>query len=255
MADSILLLDIGNTRLKWAWQQGSTCIPGGELVHGGQLESEQLKQICDKHLPVKVVAVCVAGDIIKQTVHSQFQRQYGIRVEFINTPSAGQGIRNGYVQPTQLGSDRWVAMVAAHQIWSGYLCVIDAGSALTLDILQPDGQHRGGYILPGLKMMQTCLLNKTAIPMPEKAVIMASTTVPGNDTGSCLANGTLQAACGLIERTVIQLEQENREPVKCILTGGDSRYLAATLTVSHVIEPDLVLKGLAYIVGGGTETA
>lgn len=255
MADLILLLDIGNTRLKWAWQLGNTFIPGGELAQGDRLEPEKLNQIHHKQSPVKIVAVCVAEDKIKETVHSHLQRQFGMAVEFINTPGEGYGIRNGYVHPAQLGSDRWVAMVAAHRMWPGYLCVIDAGSALTLDILQPDGQHQGGYILPGLKMMQACLLEKTAIPMSAKAVIMAATTEPGNDTGSCLVNGALQAACGMIERTVIQLEQETKEPVKCILTGGDSSYLAATLTVPHVIEPSLVLKGLAYIVSGRAQTA
>lgn len=255
MADEVLLLDIGNTRLKWAWQQNQVFVPGGELVHTGLLGSDQLAQISQAHSPAKIVAVCVAEESMRETLRAELQRQLGIPIEFIATPSEGQGIRNGYTQPSQLGSDRWVAMVAARQMWPGYLCVIDAGSALTLDIIQPDGQHRGGYILPGLRMMQTCLLERTAIPVSPKAVIMASTARPGNDTSSCLANGAQQAACGLIERTVLQLEQEAGEPVQCVLTGGDSQYLAATLTVPHVIEPFLVLKGLAHLVSGRTRIA
>lgn len=255
MPNEILLLDIGNTRLKWAWQQGELFVPGGELTHTGQLRLNQLAQISREHSPAKIVAACVAGDKIKETVVSQLQRQFAIQVELITTPSEGQGIRNGYVQPAQLGIDRWVAMVGAHQMWPGYLCVIDAGSALTLDIIQSDGQHQGGYILPGLRMMQTCVIEKTAIPMSLKAVIMASTTQPGNDTQSCLANGTLQGTCGLIERTVLQVERETGESVQCVLTGGDSQYLAATLSVPHVIEPYLVLKGLAHIVSDRTKTA
>ena len=255
MTDKVLLLDIGNTRLKWAWQLGEAFVPGGELANPGQLESGQLSQISREHAPAKIVAVCVAANTTKQAVYSQLQRQFGLPVELITTPSKGQGVYNGYVQPAQLGSDRWAAMVAAHHAWPEYMCVIDVGSALTLDIIHPDGQHQGGYILPGLKMMQTCLLEKTAIPLSPEAVIMTSTTRPGNDSGSCIANGTLQAACGLIERTVLQLEHETKEPVQCILTGGDSQYLAATLTVPHVVEPYLVLKGLAHIISGRTNTA
>ena len=248
MSDEVLLLDIGNTRCKWAWQQGEVFIPGGELMHAGQLDADQLVQISLNHSPAKVVAVCVAGDTVAELFRIGVERQFGMQVEFITASSKGQGINNGYVEPLQLGSDRWAAMVAAHQRWPGYLCVIDAGSALTLDIVYPDGQHQGGYILPGLRMMQNCLLQRTAIPMHRKSVIMASNTRPGNDTASCIANGALQAACGLIERTVLHLEQKVEGKLQCVLTGGDSRYLTTALTIPYVVEPHLVLMGLAHII-------
>jgi type III pantothenate kinase len=255
MSDEILLVDVGNTRLKWAWQKGETFLPGGELEHAGQLGTEHLAQISVNHSPAQVVAACVAGDIVAESLRIQVQRELGKEVEFITATNEGQGLSNAYVQPAQLGSDRWTALIAAHQRWPGYLCVIDAGSALTLDLVRPDGQHLGGYILPGLSMMQNCLLERTAIPLSSSSINLASSTQPGNSTGSCIANGTLQATCGLIERTVLQLEQECKETVQCVLTGGDSQYLAAALTIPYVIEPYLVLMGLAQIVRSRTVTA
>ena len=91
--------------------------------------------------------------------------------------------------------------------------------------------------------------------MSPGSVSVASSTQPGDSTRNCIANGALQAACGLIERTVLQLEQQSEETVQCVLTGGDSQYLAAALTIPYVIEPYLVLMGLAHIVRGGKVTA
>lgn len=255
MSDEILLLDVGNTRLKWAWQKGEVFSPGGEITHVGKLGAEVLAQINLNHSPAQVVAVCVADEKVADSLRIGMERQLGYEVEFVTASSQGLGIRNAYVQPTQLGSDRWAALIAAHQGWSGCLCVIDAGSALTLDLLRADGQHLGGYILPGLGMMQNCLLESTAIPMSADSVSLASNTQPGNSTRSCIANGTLQAVCGLIERTVLQLEQQGEETAQCVLTGGDSEYLANALTIPCVIEPDLVLMGLAYIVRNRTVKA
>jgi type III pantothenate kinase len=255
MANDVLLLDIGNTCCKWALQQDGVFVPGGEFAHAGQIDSEQLTQINLDHSPAKIAAVCVAGDKLVESLQAQIQHRFGKQVELISTPYKGQGISVAYVQPTQLGSDRWAAMVAAHQRWPGYLCVVDAGSALTLDIIHPDGQHQGGYILPGLRMMQNCLLEKTAIPTSSQAVKFASSTEPGSNTASCIANGILQAACGIIERTVMQLRQDAKGTVQCVLTGGDSQCLAAELNVPHVVEANLVLLGLAQIVSDRTKMA
>lgn len=255
MPDEILLLDLGNTRLKWAWQIGETFVPGGEMVRAGQLDTEQLAQISRQYSPTQVFAVCVAGGTVKASLAKQIQQLFNKQVEFVTAVSQGQGITNAYAQPSQLGSDRWVALVAAHQGWPGHLCVIDAGSAMTLDLIRPDGQHLGGYILPGLGMMQSCLLERTAIPLSSGAVSPDSSTQPGTSTRNCITNGALQAACGLVERTVLQLEQQSKETVQCLLTGGDSQYLAAALTIPHVVEPDLVLKGLAHIARCRTVTA
>lgn len=247
MLDDLLLLDIGNTRLKWARLKGETFLPGDELFHSGQLEDEMLMQISQNVLPDYVIAASVTGNknelLLREWVRRQFQRD----IEFITAVQQQHGVINAYADPAQLGSDRWAAMIAAHQEWQGNLCVIDAGTALTLDLIQADGRHLGGYILPGLGMMQHCLLEGTEIPISTDSAILANDSQVGDNTISCIANGALQAACGLVERTIMQFEQLCNDKIQCILTGGDSQRLADNLTMPCVIEPNLVLRGVGLI--------
>ena len=247
MFGDILLLDIGNTRLKWTSLKGGIFLPGDELLHAGQLDIEKLTQIRLDALPDLVMAACVAGSKSELLLQEWVQRQFQRDIEFVTAEQKMHGVINAYADPAQLGSDRWVAMIAAHQEWQGNLCVIDAGTALTLDLVQKDGRHLGGYILPGLGMMQHCLVEGSEIPISTDSVILASNTQVGDSTIRCISNGALQAACGLIERTILQFEQQCEETVQCILTGGDSQNLGDNLTIPCVIEPNLVLRGLGHI--------
>lgn len=247
MFNDILLLDIGNTRLKWARLKGETFLPGDELLHAGQLDVEKLTHISLDVLPDHVVAACVAGNNSEHLLREWVQQKLQRELDFVTAEQQMLGVINAYADPTQLGSDRWAAVIAAHQQWQGNLCVMDAGTALTLDLIQSDGRHLGGYILPGLGMMQRCLLDGTEIPVSKDSVKLASNTRTGDSTIRCISNGALQAACGMVERTIMQFEQQCQETVQCILTGGDSQHLADNLTIPCVIEPNLVLRGLGHI--------
>ena len=247
MFNDILLLDIGNTRLKWASLKDGNFLPGNELLHAGQLDAEMLTQISLNVLPDYIIAACVAGNKTEDLLQEWAQRQLQREIEFVTAVQQEHGLINAYADPAQLGSDRWLAMIAAHHEWQGNLCVIDVGTALTLDLIQANGLHLGGYILPGLEMMQHCLLKETEIPISKDSVILSNNTQVGDDTIRCISNGALQAACGLLERTIMQFEQQSQEPVQCILAGGDSQRLADNLTIPCIIEPNLVLKGLGHI--------
>ncbi len=247
MADNILLLDMGNTRLRSAQLKGGTLVVGEDLVHLGQLDIEKLAQLALDIPPDHIVAACVAGNDSELLLREWAEKYLNSDIEFVAAAQEQHGIINAYTNPVQLGSDRWSAMIAAHQQWQGNLCVIDAGTALTLDLIQKNGRHLGGYILPGLNMMQHCLLDGTEIPVTASSVMLADNTRLGDGTVNCIANGALQAACGLIERTIRQYQKQNQDSVQCIITGGDSQTLADNLTVPCIVESNLVLKGLAYI--------
>ena len=250
MLDDVLLLDIGNTKLKWASLKGETFIPGDVLKHSGQLEYEMLTQVGQDLSPDYVVASSVAGSKNELILQEWAQQRFQADIQFVKALPQEHGVINAYTDPTQLGSDRWAAVIAAHHGWQDNLCVIDAGTALTLDLLRSDGHHLGGYILPGLRLMQHCLLEGTEIPISTDSVILASDSKVGDNTISCITNGALQATCGLVERSVTQFQQQCNDKVQCILTGSDSQRLADNLTIPNVIEPDLVLRGLGYIARG-----
>ncbi|MCG6935347.1 MAG: type III pantothenate kinase [Proteobacteria bacterium] len=247
MAGQILLLDVGNSRLKWAWLAGEDFEAGGELSHTGRIDPEtQLRAEGMSH-PEQIIAACVAGAAMETSVQAWMTRQYHQSVTFLSSPAQGCGVINRYSNPASLGIDRWAAMVAARHSYSGDLLVVDAGSAITLDIIRGDGQHLGGYILPGLGLMRAALQGSTDLKIDMDIESVKPDTSPGNSTVSCIQHGILMAVCSLIEASLSQLEKRRGETVQCIMTGGDHQLIAAGLNIPSYAEPLLVLQGLARI--------
>jgi len=243
----VLLLDVGNSRVKWILQQGESMLAGGDWNHQGALDTVQLAAIQPRPLPTRVVVACVAGEHATEVIGRWGESELGLQPELWQSPQQGYGLVNAYAEPVRLGIDRWVAMVAARQCCAGYLCVVNAGSALTLDLLDPAGNHLGGYILPGISRMPICASRSTSL---ESGVSPNAGTLrqPGTRTADCLTRGALHAACSVIEQSVARLENEVQQKVQCVLAGGDSALLAENLQLPHIIEPALVLKGLRYMV-------
>jgi type III pantothenate kinase len=157
-------------------------------------------------------------------------------------------VRNAYAEPQALGSDRWAALIGAHALSSHHVGIIDCGSALTVDLLRADGTHDGGYILPGLRMMQQCLLERTGRVAAEPAI--SEQTNPGQSTRECLAHGALRSATALIDRLMSELPAQYDNRLEWLLTGGDAIHLRPHLREPCHLVPDLVLQGLACLARG-----
>lgn len=248
MPEPILLLDVGNSRLKWAWLRDDRLEAGGELPHAGQIEPDTPLPSDGTQVPRQIVAACVAGATMQASVQTWMDRLYRRPVTFLTSPARGCGLANGYARPASLGSDRWAAMVAARYRYPGDLLVVDAGSAMTLDIVRDDGRHLGGYILPGLGLMGEALQAGTDLRLETPASASDADTSPGTSTVNCIRRGILLAACSLIETVFRQLEKQGGETVQCIMTGGDHPILVSALDIPCQVEPGLVLEGLARIV-------
>lgn len=245
MTDAILLLDVGNTRLRWAVDVDGSFLTGGQLVHGGQPAISDLDVMLNAEAtPGRIVASCVADESVWERIAQWAQTRLALAPERVRSPARGLGVINAYADPARLGSDRWAALVALRALCPGYACVVDAGTATTVDLLAPGGRHLGGYILPGRRQLVSGVLEGTSVPAAELPV---PERMPGRSTEACLANGALVALCALIESAVQRLESEARESVQCVLTGGDSALLSRHLEIPHVTEPALVLRGLARI--------
>lgn len=248
MPDPILLLDVGNARLKWAWLQDDTVEPGGTLLHGGRIDPAMPLPGDGRPVPRRIVATCVAGATMEALVRAWMDRLYRRPVRFLSSPARGCGLINAYEQPDSLGSDRWAAMVAARHRYRGNLLVVDAGSAITLDLVRADGRHEGGYILPGLGLMGDALQAGTELRVAMAHAAADSDTSPGTSTASCIRHGILRATCSLVETVFHELENKAGETVQCVMTGGDHSILAAALPIPCQREPALVLEGLARMV-------
>lgn len=249
-----LLLDIGNTRIKWAWLDGGVMQGTGDGLHRGPGVAAALGGLLALNLaPTEVRLANVAGNVVGEAVAREVAAAWPVDQRWARAAPAARGLRNGYLVPGQLGVDRWLALCAA---WPGpghSLCLVAAGSALTVDLVDGGGQHRGGLIVPGLAMMVAALrdgtgdLARLAVGGPAQPAGQAGWLAL--DTGTAMAAGALRSAVSLVVDCWRQVAASLPGPAALVLTGGDGPRLAAALAgtagVVAEVRPDLVLEGLA----------
>jgi len=231
----ILDIDVGNSFVKWrvsdalgATQKGSQ--PTCTLVKDG-LDLGVISSL--GHARISSVGAESAVTILRQQISDTF----GVELQRAVVSKSAGGVRCGYPDFDKLGIDRWLAMVSAFSQFKRSLIVVDLGSAVTLDIVRKDGQHLGGYILPGLSLMRQSLHGGTA--QVRVSDHMHDTIEPGEDTSAAVNRGSLFAVVASIEKLA------HVHPSKLIITGGDASLVRGLLSVHAHHEPHLVLDGLS----------
>lgn len=158
------------------------------------------------------------------------------------------GIECAYESFETLGIDRWLSILGAEQLLANKdVIVMDAGTAITVDILSKDKKHLGGWIVPGLKLMEETIVNKAP------NVFLANNTFYepfGTSTPNALRSGCINAGVGLVQRAVdlFKTDQNEASEPTILLTGGDAELISNHLKITHVINPDLVFIGLARFI-------
>jgi type III pantothenate kinase len=255
MARRALLFDVGNTRVKWGFFNGDA------LSRTGSIKHEQLRENGFSSLATRlprdvqdVLASNVAGPGFGARLSSFIGIHCGMAVHFAKPQKTAFGIDNAYPQARRLGVDRWVAMIGARAEIKTALCVVDAGTAVTIDLVDRSGRHLGGQIIPGLELMARALqsetsdIGATAITRQEPGSGMASFA---NNTRRAVQYGALSAICGAIERAVRIMRAEGYRP-RIILTGGDASRILKLLDGNVLHRPHLVLQGLAFMLQHGS---
>ena len=239
----MLLADIGTSWIKW----GS--YDGGSLqihchAHGGESWTELAGQLwADLPRPDRVVIVSVAGPEIRATLANWIRQAWGVEAEFVASTAAACGVRNSYAEPERMGADRWVAMIAARALLGPQTCyVVDCGTAITIDALATDGQHLGGVIIPGMRLMREALYWKTRQIPPEKG----EARVFGQSTRDCVWGGALYAAASAIDGVTGRMIASHG-PGARLLTGGVAGMILPQLQGDYRLEPDLIFAGLQVI--------
>jgi type III pantothenate kinase len=239
-----LLLDVGNSRLKWAWFKQGVLQEPGVLLHRGRELAPLLQEAwAGLGKPAHLLGACVAPAAVREQLERWVATHWGCAVRWARSEAAFGQVRNGYRDPARLGVDRWLAICAAWQRLGSAACVIDCGSAITIDILDKNGAHQGGLIAPGLRLMGNALASATGLPETTGTV----RTALGRDTAAAIESGASHALLGLIERARGLAPPQAR----LALTGGDAGLLAAQLDCPYELLPDLVLEGLAATLAGG----
>lgn len=242
MSRQRLLVDIGNSRLKWATARASELVDHRACAWRGRDLVETVIEELSARRPAEEVWICSVADYSdEQRLANWMQRQWGVPVQFARAESSRRGLLSAYADAGQMGADRWLAMLAVWLQTSAAFFLVDCGTAVTVDLVDDHGGHLGGMIAPGLTAMRTSLLEQTAR-------IAAVDGIPkyglGRDTAGCVAAGTSTAIIGLIERGLKNaIERLGRRPY-CLITGGDGEVFGQHLGGQFEYDPHIVLKGL-----------
>jgi len=161
---SILLVDIGNTRVKWARVLRGRLQKQRAAEHAGwRVEDFAAHVIRGARGVERIIVASVAGTRLDRRLVQAARLVSGVVPEFIASKRRLGGVRTAYTEPWRLGIDRFVAAVGAHQLSPNRpVCVIDVGTAMTIDLIRADGCHVGGVIVPGPRLMVESLLRNTS---------------------------------------------------------------------------------------------
>lgn len=232
----LLLVDAGNTRIKWRVVravQPLEALMEGAIGHG---EVQALGQIRAANPDLARVFGCnVAGAAVATQIADACG---GLAVDWLLSSHHCAGLTNLYDEPAQLGADRWAALIGARYLQGGPCLVVMAGTATTVDLLTADGVFLGGLILPGVTLMQQSLARGTAqLPLADGRF-----TPQPRRTVDAIHSGCIQAQAGAICRMFRQIEAE--PGAICLLGGGAADSFAHLLEIPLRRIDNLVLAGL-----------
>lgn len=244
---TLLALDIGNTRLKWAHYASAT--PGAQILAQGAEFLENIDKLSDgawRDLPVPghVLGCVVAGDTIRRRVQEQMEH-WDVMPQWVVASESEAGLRNGYDHPARLGADRWVAMVGAyHRMLSQGaarpMVVVMVGTAVTVEAVDTGGKFLGGLILPGHGIMLRALESGTAgLHVPTGEVRLFPT-----NTSDALTSGGTYAIAGAVERMVQHVQTHCGAEPYCVMTGGAGWKMAPSMTRPFELVDNLIFDGL-----------
>jgi type III pantothenate kinase len=244
----VLLIDIGNTRIKWARFERGALQPQSAAVHSEWTAQTLVETILQPGaIAERVLVSNVSGPRMADVVRSATSQAWQIEPEFVTSSAAAGGVRNAYSQPAQLGVDRWLAVIGAHALERGAVCVVSAGTALTIDGVDADGRHLGGLIVPGPDLMISSLLRSTS-DIAQRA--QQGSTADGlfaDNTLGAIRQGAEHALGALVERSFEAMRRELKQTPTLLLTGGACSRLEKSVRLPYRVVADLVLQGLAVI--------
>jgi len=244
----ILLVDVGNSALKWATLGVGDLNPGGHVYLTGADAAALVDDLCsDLSVPDRVVVASVGPDAVNEALRQTVARRWGVEAEFLRSSSSARGVINAYREPTRLGIDRWATLVAARADGRWAACIVDCGTAVTVDVLDSEGTHLGGLIVPGLGLMRRALEGGTQIHPVEPSGTEGRVALFASDTYDAIQGGSLYALVAFIDRVARDVAVALGEAPKRYVTGGDAPAVLPLLEGRWAHRPDMVLEGLALL--------
>ena len=248
-----LLIDLGNGRMKWArsskvdWCVGATLVLDDAITLATALDRRWGEEI---ERPDKVVISVVGGTEYFEVIRDWVETRWQLELQQVIPQKKMLGVTNLYHPPESLGSDRWAAMIAAWDITGGATCVVDAGTTMTVDMLNAHGEYKGGVIFPGFSLLGRALAQNTAKLAPKVQSQYDFDVAPpalGQDTVTGVSAGLFHGFLGAFSAIVATARSADGVDARIIVTGGQAEMLLKHSDLEMIHAPDLVLRGLALI--------
>jgi len=241
----ILLLDAGNTRIKWGVRRSGEWLARGVCPTS---DTSRLSAAWASFFCHRALLSCVADQATRSTLESLVSTRIE-RLHWLTAAAAAHGVSSDYQPPESLGADRYAALVAARRRNLGACLVVSAGTALTVDALTAAGRFLGGCITPGPDLMRVSLLRGAAGVREINKIAEMAGMASGfpRTTGAAVATGIALAQAGVVTGMRERLRWHSGEVVTVLLTGGARAAVAGLLEPPVVEADDLVLEGLAWI--------
>lgn len=237
----MLLFDAGNSRCKWAWVKAGKWQRQGVVNNEDETGWQELKtNFSSFETPLKILVSNVAGSAMEQRLR-ELCAIWQCPLVFVVAQAEQCGVRNGYEQVEQLGSDRWAALIAARHRVNGACLVVSCGTATTVDALSATGEFLGGLILPGMELMRRSLLNNTA----QLGLFKGKLQDFPRNTADAITSGVLWANIGAIQHQFTLLSSQYE--TSCLLSGGAASSIMPLLNLQAEQVDDLVLHGMHII--------
>ena len=241
MADVALLIDQGNTRLKWVLARD------GEIDENsaGQGDLEVFMQTClqvASILPASVLISSVASKEEARVLAGFCESRWGLKAQLLESAEQRGGVQNAYREPKMLGVDRWLAIVGAVARHGKPVVIWDLGTATTLDAVDETGLHLGGMIYPGPATMLDSLGRDTKLRVPPNLEFSAVT--PGRSTAVCISNGVYAAQVGALNQFLSNVSEEMGGEPLLVVTGGAASQILPLLDFQYIHDPWLVFRGM-----------
>ena len=234
----IFLVDIGNTRLKY------TTICGDDITDISSVELADINDDwCENNWPnaTEIILASVNQAALTLKITNWAKRQ-NIRLKQVKSSLTAYGVRSGYLHAEQLGVDRWLVIIAAAIKYPHTnTLIIDAGTATTVDLVKANGQHCGGWILPGINSMMKSLITDTA---KVKFQYSKPSLTFGDNTSDNVNNACWAATIGTIKMAIRESTEHCQTLDNILLTGGNAEKISSLLDVPHTVESNLVFIGL-----------
>ncbi|RDD62148.1 type III pantothenate kinase [Ferruginivarius sediminum] len=249
----LLAIDSGNTNVVFA-------IYDGDTLRGRWRASSDARRTPDEYavwltqlmalegLVPKDIDGCVMANVVPAATYSLktlCARYFGGPPVTVGEPGVELGVPIRIDRPEQVGADRLVNAVAAHERYSGALVIVDFGTATTFDVIGADGGYEGGIIAPGIYSSMDALHNAAA-RLPRVAVEKPPQVI-GKATVPAMQSGVFWGYIGLIEGILSRIGQEYGHAPTVVATGGLAAMFEAETNAIHNVDPDLTLRGLKRI--------